>query len=353
MPVRHGAPSTTNGRAPQTLNHDHRTPGALSDNGAGGRHERVVEIQRGRILAAMAQAASEHGAANVTVAHVVACAGVSRRTFYEVFGDIEDCFLGAFDEALARAGRYVLDGYEQSGGWTGRMRSALIGFLRFLDEDPFMGRLLVVESLAAGAGVLDRRRRILAHVIRAVGEGGAKQTRSTSKPSLLPPLTAEGVVGGVLGVLHARLCEPSPAGGLLELAGPLMGMIVLPYQGAAAARRELDRPSPKTTTTTTIGSQRNTMSTSPLSGLHMRLTYRTIRVLGALAANPGSSNRRVAEASEITDQGQMSKLLARLQQLGLIQNTNPNNTSRGEPNAWTLTNHGWEIQSTLAKDTNT
>ncbi len=53
----------------------------------------------------------------------------------------------------------------------------------------------------------------------------------------------------------------------------------------------------------------------------MRLTYRTMRVLLAVAAHPGGSNRQVADGPGISDQGQISKLLARLHGLGLIENT--------------------------------
>ncbi len=52
---------------------------------------------------------AERGAANVSVAHVVERAGVSRRTFYELFADREECFLAAFDDAVSRASRYVLE----------------------------------------------------------------------------------------------------------------------------------------------------------------------------------------------------------------------------------------------------
>ena len=59
----------------------------------------------------------------------------------------------------------------------------------------------------------------------------------------------------------------------------------------------------------------------PLRGLGMRLTYRTMRVLLAIGVHPGASNREVGDASGIRDQGQISKLLTRLEDLGLIQNT--------------------------------
>jgi DNA-binding MarR family transcriptional regulator len=74
----------------------------------------------------------------------------------------------------------------------------------------------------------------------------------------------------------------------------------------------------------------------------MRLTYRTLMVLSAIGMEPGASNRRVGEAAGVHDQGQISKLLGRLEKLGLIHNIG-NGQPRGEPNAWTLTPRGQEV----------
>ncbi|MFI4977402.1 MAG: TetR/AcrR family transcriptional regulator [Solirubrobacterales bacterium] len=114
----------------------------------------VSEIQRARILAAMVDVVAERGASNVTVAHVVARSGVSRRTFYELFEDREECFLAAFDDAMARASRYVLDSYDPKASWAERIRTSLTGLLSFLDVERGAGRLLVVGSLGAGASAL-------------------------------------------------------------------------------------------------------------------------------------------------------------------------------------------------------
>lgn len=310
--------------------------------------ERVNEIQRARMLAAMVEESAKRGAGNVTVAHIVTRAGVSRRTFYELFGGREDCFLGAFDEGVGRAFRYVLDRYDPQARWVERVRTALTGLLAFLDADRGTGQLLIVGSLGAGAKALARRQDVLVRMMVLVDEGRAEIKAGTE----LPPLTAEGVVGGVLSVLHSRLLtSPAPssdedpaghtAGALLDFTGPLMSMIVLPYLGPASARKELARPVPKPP-----GNHRS--ERNPLGELEMRLTYRTVRVLMAIAAHPGSSNRVVAEAAEVTDQGQMSKLLSRLHDIGLIENTGGGAT-RGEPNAWTLTDKGWRVQGALAE----
>jgi AcrR family transcriptional regulator len=263
-------------------------------------------------------------------------AGVSRRTFYETFDSCEDCFLATFDEALERVSGYVLDAYQRDAGWAERIRASLIALLQLLDHDHGMGRLVIVESLGSGAGALRRRGQVLAQVIAVVDEGRAEMKAGVEPP----PLSAEGVVGGVLSVLHARLLDEDP-GPLIDLTGPLMGMIVLPYLGPAAARRELARPVRKGSASSRLASR------NPLNQLEMRLTYRTVRVLMAVAAHPGSSNRLVADTAGVSDQGQMSKLLARLQGLGLVENSGAG-PSRGEPNAWTLTDKGWQVQGSIA-----
>src|ERR1700704_6032816 len=98
--------------------------------------EHVSEIQRMRILVAMAEVASERGAGSVTVAHVVARAGVSRRTFYDLFADREECFLAAFEEAIDRGGAQVIAAYEAGAMWRERMRAGLWALLVWLDEEP-------------------------------------------------------------------------------------------------------------------------------------------------------------------------------------------------------------------------
>ena len=300
-------------------------------------HEQVSEIQRARMLAAMVELAAERGAANATVAQVVARSGVSRRTFYELFGDREDCFLAAFDDAIARIASEVVPAYEQPTRWREKIRAGLTALLEILDYEPGTGRLVIVETLGAGPKALERRRRVLAQIITIVDEG----RREGKKGDGPPPLTAEGAVGAVFSVIHARMLAGDRRP-LLKLAGPLTSTIVLPYLGAAAARKELDRPVPK------APARPRPVNGDPLRDLGMRLTYRTVRVLMAVAANPGSSNRAVADGAGIKDQGQISKLLARLQGLGLIENTGEG-SARGGPNAWRLTEKGREVHGAVTE----
>lgn len=298
----------------------------------------VTEIQRARMIAAMIDVVSERGRANATVAHVVARSGVSRRTFYEVFDDFEDCFLAALDQSIARASEYVLAAYVPADKWRLRIRAALVGLLEFLEDEPGMGRLCLVETLGAGRKVHERRQRAVDEAIAVVDEG----RRESKSASALPALTSEGVVGGVLSVLHARLVERR--GSLLQLTGSLMGMIVLPYLGPAAAQKESSRAVPERRI------HHRVASGDPLRDLEMRLTYRTVRVLLSIAAAPGASNREVGASAGIDDQGQISKLLSRLEKLGLIENSGAGQV-RGAPNAWGLTKKGVEVQQLVVGQT--
>jgi AcrR family transcriptional regulator len=304
------------------------------------RRGQVAEIQRVRMLTAMVEEAAGRGVGNVTVAHVVGRSGVSRRTFYEQFEDREACFLAAFDECVSRIAHVVVPAYEREARWRDGVRSAMAELLGFLEGEPAAGRLVVVESLSAGPVALEYRRRVV-KVLVGVIQRGSTDGRGARKP---PVLTADGVVGAVMSILHARLSE-DPSRGCIDLLNPLMAMIVLPYLGRTAADRELDRPA--------VARRRDgpRPRADPLRELEMRLTYRTVRVLLAVAADPGSSNRSVADGAGITDQGQISKLLSRLQGLGLIENTG-GGPARGEPNAWILTTKGWEVHSAIAQQTN-
>jgi AcrR family transcriptional regulator len=310
-----------------------RSPGDRAARELGREH--VTEIQRGRLLAAMVGVCADHGVANVSVARVVERAGVSRRTFYEIYADREECFLEALDQSIARASRYVLEGYDETERWLDRMRSVLIALLAFLDAERAVGRLLIVESLAAGGSALSRRRAAVERMTAFVDEANAEIKTGKQSPSL----TAEGIVGGVLSILHSRLLEDA-SGSFMELTGPLASMIVLPYLGPAAARKELARPVPK------VPAKTSSVERDPLSRLDMRLTYRTVRVLLAVAAAPGDSNRGIAARAGIGDQGQTSKLLSRLEKLGFILNesTVP---GTGAPNVWVLTEQGEQVHAAL------
>jgi AcrR family transcriptional regulator/DNA-binding MarR family transcriptional regulator len=327
----------------------------------------VGELQRSRLLEAAFAVVGEQGYQGMTVRRVAERAGVSPKTFYTLFCDREDCFLAAFDHAIDVLTARVRPVYEGEREWTARVRAGLGALLIGLDGEPALRRLLFVEALVAGERVLERRAQVLDALAGLIdeGRGGMKAPRG------LPPLTAEGVVGATFGVIHARLSQRRPEP-LIELLGALMATIVLPYRGSEAAARELAPPPPsgrrgasrskmegpahpaKCATHTSARGRRPIVRdrpAPPLAGLRplgsalpadFRLTIRTQMALVAVAqlnaggANP--NNREVSERMGVSDQGQVSRLMMRLAEQGLIENTRGH--TKGLEKAWRLTPHG-------------
>jgi AcrR family transcriptional regulator len=127
-----------------------------------GRHaaprEVVRESQRGRMLAAMAEAVGSKGYAAVAVADVIAGAGVSRKTFYEHFENKEECFLATYDAGV----ELMLDAIDAAIAHAGPeplaiARAGTARYLEILAVNHAFARTFLVEVLAAGPRALERR----------------------------------------------------------------------------------------------------------------------------------------------------------------------------------------------------
>jgi AcrR family transcriptional regulator len=291
----------------------------------------VEESGRTRILRAMAEVVSEREMHSVTIKDVTTRAGVSRAKFNEQFTDLEDCFLAAFELGVRRGRSAMASAYSGEPTWIDGVRAALAALLGLLEEEPALARLWVVYSLGGGPRVL-RRRAAISAVLCEFVDRGRREGLARVEP---PALTAEGVVGAVLAIVQARLLSPDPEP-LRNLQGQLMSLILLPYMGGAVAKRELKR-------TVSRSSHAPAGGRSAVEGIGMRLTHRTACVLRAIAEHPGASNREVANLAGIVEQGQISKLLSRLENLELIVNVGQGGY-RGAPNAWTLSPRGEQVE---------
>ena len=316
----------------------------------------VDEDEHTRIFRAIAAAVSAQGGGggsgggvrwgeSISIADIAARAGVSPRKLRAQFADVEACFLAAFEWSSERAGAAMAQAYAGEHGWVEAVRSALTAALELIEREPDLARLWIVYALGGGPRVMRGRAAAIATLAEHV-DRGRLESRVRAEP---PAITAEGVVGALLVVLQTRLLasKPEPPS---ALRGELMSLILLPYLGSAAARRELTRPagpSPGGRRTQPPRSGRAVME-----GAGPRLTYRTARVLTAIAERPGSSNREIANRAEVVDQGQISKLLTRLEAQGLIANVGGGGL-RGAPNAWELTLRGEQIQHSISHVTAT
>lgn len=298
----------------------------------------IQERQRKRVLDAAVDVVARDGYAGMSVAKVISRARISRRTFYEHFAGCEDCFLAAFEQYVSEIRAIVRAASCSEARLDDKLRAGVWSLLQVLDENPTVARICVVDALAAGPRVLERRSRTLTDAARTVD-----RVLGENVPAAERPFVSEAVVGAVLATLHARLLARGSSP-LRDDFGLLMATLVLPYRGRAAARAALSTPPPALDTSS---EGRLIGESSAMPELELRLTYRTIRVLTAIAEAPAASNREIAGAAEIVDQGQISKLLQRLQRSGLIENVG-GGQSQGRPNSWLLTDLGERVQRATA-----
>jgi AcrR family transcriptional regulator len=316
------------------------TRASVVDRGA--QSAELVRIQRARLIAGAVSAIEELGYAQTTVGHITRHASVSRRTFYELFANREECLGAVLEDLVDQVARELA--VVRLGGlaWRERVRGGLCAILAFFDREPALARVCVVQALRGGPRVLERREEILAGLASVLDEGRLEGARGGG----CTPLTAEGLVGAAFAIVYARLLrgEHEPLSGLVS---ELMAMIVLPYMGPAAARREQSLPvsaTPQGAGGESVHDARG--AGDPLRDVPVRLTYRTARVLEGVAERPGASNRMVADYAGVGDPGQISKLLARLERVGLLVNSGEGH-ARGEPNAWSLTTRGEQVARSL------
>ena len=256
---------------------------------------------------------------------VITSCNISEHAFYGVFDDGRECLLAAFDQGVARVSRIVVEEAQCAKGWHERVRAALSTLLVFLDEEPGWARLLLGESPVDAGAESDRRQQTIQMLARALVTETRAEEHNSEWFVPWPELTAELVVGGVLSVLRKRVLDGAQEP-FVELAPSLMAFIMAQYPGASANRNAAQ--------TADANDAESRLQPGPL-----RVTYRTTRVLKAIGDSPGLSNRDIADAAGLTDEGQTSRLLRRLEGRGLVQNVGLGH-AHGGPNAWLLTTYG-------------
>jgi AcrR family transcriptional regulator len=184
--------------------------------------------KRERILQGMLKAVGTQGYERTTVQDAIAEAGVYRQAFYDCFSDKEDCYLQALDAGSAWLELAMRDAAAGMPGWRGQLRGALSGLLGFLDEQPAVGKALLVEVHAAGPQAVAKRTEAMARASSSMDR--AREESDDSAPAI----SAEAVVAGILAVLHTRLASGQTSG-YIQLLPELMYLAVLPFFGTDAA----------------------------------------------------------------------------------------------------------------------
>ncbi|HTZ65190.1 MAG TPA: hypothetical protein VMB51_13890 [Solirubrobacteraceae bacterium] len=280
-------------------------------------------------------------------------AGVSEADFHAVFGCPEDCYRAAFEQGVARLAQTLVEASAREQAWLEQVRAGLVAMLGFFEDESSWARLLLLDTPLDGTvrfGCTRRLHELLAGLLERRAESGDYRgaARTPGSPMLMAALTGELVVGGVFSVIRTSLVEQD-RGALVELAPSLMAFLVAPYLGQAAAQAELEgRPARRSIASGANRGRARARAISRRSDLPIRATHRTTLVLRAIARAPYSNNREIAQAAGLVDEGQTSKLLARLERHGVIENVGVG-AARGEPNAWRLTAEGQRVLELLCE----
>src|ERR1700684_1749881 len=110
----------------------------------------VAGIQRARLLAGAVRAVDEFGYTRTTVTEITAKARVSRRTFYELFSNSEDCLSAMLDDMVGRLRSHILATGLEGLPWRERVRHGLFAILLFLGREPVPGRGVVLQFARGG-----------------------------------------------------------------------------------------------------------------------------------------------------------------------------------------------------------
>ncbi len=191
----------------------------------------VVQNQRERILAAVADASSSSSYAAMSVEDIISSAGISRRTFYEHYKYKHEAFLAAYDEAADRLIAAVEAAQAPATGFAERVHSGIQVFLALLAADPSFARMCIVEVMAAGPVVVARRNQAM-RAFGAIIERNASELLEERPPTAL---TAETVVGSIYDVIYNRI-QQGRVHELPDLTTDLVYTALLPYVGPDAAR---------------------------------------------------------------------------------------------------------------------
>ena len=202
------------GDAPQALP---RGPHGLS-------REEVEERQRQRLFSATIKVVAERGYAKTSVADIIASAGVSRATFYELFSSREECFRATYERSAQIVAALMGAELERIRGDARsplhRLDHVLGVYLRLLRDNPELARVFLVEVYAAGTELIEQRRASLERFVDIVaethrGETGLLGTDADQR------FAAQALVGAVSSFV-TNCVGAGDLDGLLSLREPLM-----------------------------------------------------------------------------------------------------------------------------------
>jgi AcrR family transcriptional regulator len=192
--------------------------------------------QRDRLLWSMVREMAEQGYDALTLADVVARAGVSKSTFYDEFANKDECLFAAYDRVIDELVRYVEEAYAGDRSWPERVRDGLDALLRALAAEPEVAQMAVVAFPAAGPEAHQRYRDALERFLPFFQEGRAFSPRTDDLPRDVDLMA----VGGAEVIIFDEVV----AGRASKLPGMLSDIlfaVLVPFIGPDEAAAQMHR----------------------------------------------------------------------------------------------------------------
>ncbi len=199
-----------------------------------GRHQltadEVAENQRQRLVAAMAHSVATRGYAATSVDRILQGSGVSRGTFYELFGNRHDCLVAAHEASLELVADRVSAACGAERRWAAQVNAGVHAVVDFAEQMPERARLLTLDVLAADREASNRGLAAIERFAAMLRTGREHHPKAVG----LPEVTERLIVGSIAMTINLRLLDGESLAGL---APEIAFFALMPYLGAAAARR--------------------------------------------------------------------------------------------------------------------
>lgn len=186
----------------------------------------ATEDERALVLRSALELAALEGYGNLTPMRIADEAGVSIDTFFDLFDDMEECFLAAIEQLSGDVRKTVSDPGLASAEWPIAVRRSLERMMRY-----FAARPAYTQTIATGVFAMGQRAVDL--VAQLASEVAARLTAGAPGPPLTG-LAQEGIEGAIWHTIYSQTTEGG-TGALPELSDYLAYVVLAPFLGAEQA----------------------------------------------------------------------------------------------------------------------
>jgi AcrR family transcriptional regulator len=188
-----------------------------------------LEDDRARVLRSALELAALEGYANLTPMRIADEAGVSIDAFFELFDDMEACFLAAVRKLGAEVRAAVSDpGLDNSADWPYAVRRALGALMRYFAARPANAQTIATGVFAMGQRAVDMGAELASEVAAKLTAGAPAEP--------LTALAREGIEGAIWHTIYCQTARGG-TGALPALSDYLAYVVLTPYLGAEQAAR--------------------------------------------------------------------------------------------------------------------